>query len=262
MKILFLFFAAINLAFFLWQSASQGQTSGKGGESIVLPKNVKRLMLLDESKTRQRIKPKAKSKSKSKRASKSQSPASTQRLRHTERPLQTASRKIPTTTSRDRRSQSSKNVCFALGPFEERKQAKPIAKKLRELGAETLERKHKKPVSSGYWVYLSPYPSWKEARQQVLNLEAQGMNDIFIMGRGKMKNAVSLGLFRSKSAANRRTARLKKLGIQPKIEVQYSLREEYWVDLNVEARKKQVIRSINAIAKGLTLLELRPRECN
>lgn len=250
MKILFLFFAAINIAFFLWQSASQGQTSEKGAKNMVVPKNVKTLVLLDEGKTRQRPKLKGATKSRS---------ASTQRSRRTKKPLQVASRKTPTTTSMDR---SSKNICFALGPFEESEQAKPIAKKLRELGAKTFERKYKKPVSSGYWVYLSPYPSWKEARQQVLNLEAQGMNDIFIMGRGKMKNAVSLGLFRSKSAADRRVTRLKKLGIKPKTEVQYSLREEYWVDLNVEARKKHVIRSINAIAKGLTLLELRPRECN
>ena len=81
------------------------------------------------------------------------------------------------------------------------------------------------------------------------------------MGRGAMKNAVSVGLFTSEKSARKRMSRLVELGENPKMQTQYSKTPEFWIDIDVDSSQKQVASAIEAIAKGLTLLELVERDC-
>lgn len=236
MKAIFLFFSALNLAFFLWQSISAGDMK-QSNKSLSIPANVKKLVLLGETVAAQR----------------SNGGGSVPEESSPEEVID---------APRANRPNISVAICYALGPFEASPQAKPIADKLQDLGALTYIRKKKKRVASGYWVYIPQFDSWKEARKRVMELESQGMTDIFIMGRGRMKNAVSLGMFKNKAAADSRIEKLNKTGISPKVEVQYSLSEEFWIDIDIEHGKEKVVKSIETIARGLTVLELEKRKCN
>lgn len=235
MKVMFLFFTSLNVIFFLWQFTTTETVSAGTEASLKTPKNVKRLVLVTEKKIAQ----KAKKQKKRRKTKKS--------------PIQLASRS--TGGKRD------KYLCYSLGPFDQKEQMAPISKNLRNIGTRTNPRKLKRRVSTGYWVYMPKFKTWKEARMKVIQLEAKGMQDIFIMGRGKMKNAVSLGLFSSRKAAKSRINRLSKLGVKAKLEAQYTIQEEFWLDLNIDSQNQHEIDSINSIAKTLTLLELRPRKC-
>ena len=248
MRTLFLFFLGINVLFFVWQSSSLNPATPPSKASLTaIPANVAKLVLINEAgkhpqQTVQTIPEPA-------LPHESGSAADTQ----------TAALSAPLPPQQRGRGEYQ---CYSLGPFKEVSQATPIALKLRDLGAITRERRHEKQVVTGYWVYLPRFNSWKEARRQVMKLEKKGMKDMFIMGRGSMQNAVSAGLFSSDVAAENRQARLKKLGADAKIQIQYSGTPEFWIDIDVEADKKQVISAIDAIAKGLTVLELMPRKCD
>jgi hypothetical protein len=237
MKVMFLFFTSLNVIFFLWQFTTTDTVSAGTGTNLTIPKDVKRLVLVTEKKTDQNTK-------KKKKRRKSNSPQ-----------IQVASR------SSSSKGKREKYLCYSLGPFEQKKQMTPISKNLRDIGTRTNPRKLKRRVSTGYWVYMPQFDTWKAARMKVIQLEAKGMKDIFIMGRGKMKNAVSLGLFSSRKSAKGRIKKLSKMGVKAKMESQYSIQEEYWLDLNVDSQNQHEIDSINAIARTLTLLELRPRKC-
>ncbi len=236
MKAIFLFFAALNLAFFFWQFSTSGSPNS-AQQLGALPPNVKKLVLLNDDK------PSAKEKA-SKNAKQDKKPQAPKK-----------------TQSNSARSADRAGICYSLGPFETAKQAKPISTKLRDLGAKTQLNPQKKRLSSGYWVYIPKFATWADARKKVMELEDLGMSDIFIMGRGRMKNAVSLGLFKDKSAADYRIDELKRIGIDASVETQYTSTEEYWIGINVNRDNKKVVKSIQTIARGLTVLQLKDRSC-
>ena len=113
MKAIFLFFLALNMAFFVWQFSTSGN-SNAAAQLGPLPSNVKKLVLLDEGKAAARVKA-AKKKSQEAKNSKS------------------AKKKAAAKSS----PAGGAEICYSLGPFETSKQAKPIAAKLRDLGAIT-----------------------------------------------------------------------------------------------------------------------------
>ena len=234
MKLIFLFFAAINIAFFIWQSESLGLGHKSGPSKGMGATNVPTLVLLGEADA-----------IKNADANPKNPPEKTASL---------APENIPPA--------NKLAACFSLGPFDNVEQALPISAKLRDLGTYTSERKEKEKTTSGYWVYLPSFDSWKDAREKVMELEKKGLKDIFIVGRGKMKNAVSLGLFSSDDAADRRVEKLQKLGIKPKIEVQYTTAENYWIDIDIEKGHDDVAASVQGIAEGLTSMALKKRACN
>lgn len=260
MRLVFLFFVTINILFFVWQSGSfNGSRKMSPASLTAIPSNVDKLVLLKEAQKKNNAAPKKaqsvpvdipEEKTKAADASDSgdkQDDLKTAGLLSSLPPQQHT---------------ADKYVCFALGPFKEVALATPIALKLRDLGAITNSRRYEKQIASGYWVYLPQFSTWKDARKKVMELESEGMKDMFIMGRGTMKNAVSVGLFTSETAARARMSRLVELGEDPKMQTQFSKTPEFWIDIDIEAGKKNVVSAIEAIAKGLTLLELVNRKCD
>lgn len=238
MKVLFMFFALLNAAFFVWQ-ADVFNLRGPDAKTRQLAQNesVPKLAMLSDP---------AKEKSK-KAGKKPKSDHEVIKIKPKPKPRQT-----PTGPS----------VCYALGPFDGKPQARNISEKLQDLGAFTSERTETSESPMGYWVYLESFDSWKQAREKVVSLEIEGLKDMFIVGRGPMKNAVSLGLYKNEDGANERIARLKKLGETPKVQTQYKQIDQYWIDIDIDPNEKQAIGTIEKIAQSLTVLELNKRKCN
>ena len=66
-----------------------------------------------------------------------------------------------------------------------------------------------------YWVYITPRNSQADAQRKADELKAMGVADYFVVNDGgKWQNAISLGLFSSKDAADRRLADLKEQGVR------------------------------------------------
>lgn len=242
MKILFMFFALLNVAFFTWQTDVFNLNSNKStSKAMTIDPGIPKLALLSElTKEEQKNideKPQVKPEAEPEKVAKANP--------------------RPSPKFKD-----GKAICYALGPFDGMPQAKNISEKLQDLGAFTVERSVTKESPIGYWVYLSSYKSWKEAKDKVLVLEKKGYKDMFIVGRGTMKNAVSLGLFKNENGAKSRVNELKNIGEKPKIQTQYKQLEQYWIDIDVEPGKDQVVATIEKIAQSLTVLELNSRKCN
>jgi len=249
MKIVFYFFLAMNLVFFLVQSMS-GNSKGVH-VNLSPPPGVNELRLVDEN-------------SRAKKRSEMDIKLSNIQEQEPEDSGKPAAQPEPEPQPKPQTvaSLGAGAVCYSLGPFEGQSQVKSISAKLSDLGALANNRSEKLRVPIGYWVYLPKYGSWNEARRKVMELEEKGLKDIFIMGRGRMKNAVSLGLYKEEKGATERMKLVRGLGVEPQLETQYTVDERYWIDIDVAAGKKQVVTAIEAIAKGLTILDLVPRKCN
>jgi hypothetical protein len=228
MKIIFLFFAALNIAFFLWQSTTMGSSSGGVKKPLVQDSRVATLVLLRESQ-----------------AAKNDEPKNTQTAM------------LETPPNKDKKYAA----CYRLGPFDQYQQLKSVTSQLQELGADINQRKETQQVVLGHWVFLPSFPSWQDARKKVTELEEKGVKDIFILGRGEMKNAVSLGLFKNEDSAKRRLAQLNKIGIKPQVETQQTNKELIWLEVNVESDDQSIPATLTTIVKENNALQVESRSC-
>ena len=68
--------------------------------------------------------------------------------------------------------------------------------------------------SSGYWVYIPPPKKPSDTGKKVSVLKARGVVDYFVVQEpGKWRNAISLGVFKTKEAANKFVRKLAAKGI-------------------------------------------------
>jgi hypothetical protein len=90
-----------------------------------------------------------------------------------------------------------KRVCLEWGPFgaSEQKTAQSALEALK-LGEQLTS--HEVQVVAGFWVYIPPLKDKAEVDRKIAELERLGVKDYYaVEGQGSMKNAISLGLFRT-----------------------------------------------------------------
>jgi hypothetical protein len=72
-----------------------------------------------------------------------------------------------------------------------------------KLSLRSVEQDH------GYWVYIPPVKKRAQAEQKIADLKARGVKDYFVVQeKGRWLNAISLGVFKSKEAAQKFLATL------------------------------------------------------
>jgi len=77
---------------------------------------------------------------------------------------------------------------------------------------------------------MPPYASLLIANQELLSLQALGLQDIGVIYDGDWKNAISLGYFLRQENAARRKKSLEERGYSPLIRVQRQSEPRYWLD--------------------------------
>jgi len=151
-------------------------------------------------------------------------------------------------------------TCFTLGPFKNESDAGQMYKALRKLEVAVEQRLVERRIPRGYWVYLPPLKSYSAARRKVQELEAMGLDDMYIMGKGEMKNAISLGLFKRKSTATERFNQVRRLDPSTVMRPQHKTVKEKWLDLAVDSQDTDKVADITELAEryagvGLTQLK-------
>ncbi len=122
--------------------------------------------------------------------------------------------------------------CFSLGPFETDEKSGTVYGSLFDAGIQAKQRTVNQRQPKSYWVYLAAYESQAEAQKVVTFLKSHNINEFYIWLEGSQKNAVSLGLFKQLSTAREKIAEIKKLGLEPKMDVHFDEFSEYWIDFN------------------------------
>ncbi|NOX92536.1 MAG: SPOR domain-containing protein [Gammaproteobacteria bacterium] len=251
LKILFLFFLLLNAAYFYTQFDDMDEpASSTILKQPPLPQGVDKLTLLRERglgggdasfPERKPEKPPAQ-----KNANKSSA-----------KPAVKSAKKLAKTPE----LQSRESSCFTLGPFVRSDVVKRSSKALVARGVDVKHREVTSRTPRGYWVYLPASKSYQAAKRKVKELQKKGLKDLFIMGKGSHQNAISLGLFTSKSAADSRFQRVKKLGLKAALETQYRANKQTWLDMTVPGGQPATVASITEMANGLQRARLSQRKC-
>lgn len=107
--------------------------------------------------------------------------------------------------------------CVLAGKFDDRKVLAAAVEWIQSRGAEVIDlRDEKASVVRSYRVYLPALPSAAAAAETLRELRGRGIRDVAVMRKGASANRISLGVFKSRSNADRRMAELGKLGYSPR----------------------------------------------
>ncbi|MDH3714870.1 MAG: SPOR domain-containing protein [Gammaproteobacteria bacterium] len=123
-------------------------------------------------------------------------------------------------------------ACFTLGPFRSQDGAARAREALQGLRLKPTGRVRNEREQYGFQVYLPPLGSREAAIDAARELADKGITEYYIMNEKNLRNAISLGLFRSKAHASRQVERLKEIGVFVEILPRYRDRKLYWLDYN------------------------------
>lgn len=257
MKILFLFFLLVNVAYFYVQYDDANQPASSILKQPPLPKGVEQLTLLRERGLGgENTQPSAQALRKPSAQKVQKAP----RLKPVAPPTKVAAKKFkPKKQSPPQKLRGP--ACFTIGPFATAEIASRSAATLVKLGVDVERRQISRRIPKGYWVYLPPSKSYQASKRKVSELQKRGLKDLFIMGKGRRKNAISLGLFKRKGAADDRYQRVRKMGLKAILETQYRVSEQAWLDMVVLDGKPSTVAAITEMADGLPQTELSQRKC-
>lgn len=259
MRLVFWLFLVLNLAFFYWQYSQPQMAESPLLQVEALPSGAERLVLLRERGL----------------GAASQAPA----VSNIPQPAMAQPTPEPSPPSGEQVSQEVAPAliplkaevlpapeppivmaCFTLGPFKDEADAGRMYKALLALGVRAEQRLSERRVVRGYWVFLPPLKSYADARRKVQVLQEKGLDDMYIMGKGEVTNAISLGLFSRKSTATERFNQVRRIDPATMMKPRYRVIKEKWLDLTVDSAQTEKIADITALADRQPDVELVQRK--
>ena len=122
-------------------------------------------------------------------------------------------------------------TCTSVGPFNDIVHAARAAGLLTQRGFQLKQRAEEGETIEGYWVYIGGMQSDGEVSEVVHRLEKSGFTDAHVMKNYSTNRRVSLGMFSTRSRAEKRSAELTSLGFEPEMAERKFQGTVYWVDV-------------------------------
>ena len=152
-------------------------------------------------------------------------------------------------------------ICYSLGTLQDRLLVERV---LGELGAGGIQAKvrseERRGDLSGYWVLLPARPTLEEAQGLIDELQQRGI-DSFVVGTGEYRNAVSLGFFHGRRAAEELEARIRAEGYNPRLVLRYRQESQYWLDLDEVASERFTDATWARLGESYPMLGRYLRDC-
>lgn len=136
----------------------------------------------------------------------------------------------PVSTTNAAASQTVAQSCDSYGPFPNTEAMRTGVTRLQQAGTSVMQRVVPGKVRMGYWVYLPPFSSRREADAAAKLLKGRGVKDIYVVTDEANRNAISLGVFSDRGGAVARQKRMQGLGYHPVLTERFRDSPRYWLD--------------------------------
>jgi len=130
-------------------------------------------------------------------------------------------------------SEPSKTVCYTYGPIPNLKESALLSEWFDERGILYKQRQTDERGRQLLWVYLAPRESRALAEAIFKDLKQKRVKNIRLIREGDLSNSISLGLFSSQAALNRRLNEIKAKGYQPVVVPYSGGKKSHWFDVSV-----------------------------
>jgi hypothetical protein len=128
------------------------------------------------------------------------------------------------------RSSSAAPFCYRLGPVATDEQLEQVRTWVIAAGGAPQLRLGERQEFALYWVYLPPFSTHTEAVRVSQEMARSGIKDIFVIPRGDMAHAISLGVYARDSSLQRRLQQLKAKGFDASVLPRYRVALVSWID--------------------------------
>ena len=122
-------------------------------------------------------------------------------------------------------------VCYSIGPLDSEDETTAMRVWLEARNGVANLRIDERRELALYWVFLPPMVNRGVALRRAEHLRGLGVDDIYIIPRGDMANAISLGVFSRKSSLERRLRELRSKSFDPSIGSRYKTTKASWFDV-------------------------------
>lgn len=150
---------------------------------------------------------------------------------------------------------ASKLVCLRWSGFST-EQANTARNRIKALGLNASESGGAE--NSKVWVYIPPLENLETARKRAKQVAEFGIEDYFVVNNGsKWQNAISLGLFSTREAAERRLAELRAKGVRSAVirDKEDTLRPVTFTLRNISEENRQKLEKAGSQFRGIELRE-------
>lgn len=156
---------------------------------------------------------------------------------------------------------TQQTLCWILGPFMEEVTAKQVFTRFQALGMPARLRNVERITGLDYLVYNGPYVSRADALGK-LRLMQELQIDSFLITRGSLNNAISLGLFPRRLQAQALADELAEMGYEVKIREDKQLEMQRWLVVPVAAAEKLPISFWQELELDFNGVDRQQKWCN
>lgn len=147
--------------------------------------------------------------------------------------------------------------CYSIGPLVDDSQIAAMRTWIVAMGGDPRLRVGERRELARWWVYFPPLPSREQASARVEQMRAAGIEDVIVIPRGDMENAISLGVFSRRTSLERRLRELRGHGYEPSIVPRYRTQKASWFDVSFDAGDEVSEEMISQRFPGVELDEVR-----
>ncbi len=147
-----------------------------------------------------------------------------------------------------------RRVCYAVGPFSGMRHATNGGARLKKLGLRYALRSEPETQHS-FQVYLGPYSSTKAAAAVQRRLRELGIRDNALIHEGRLRNAVSVGVFTEAKNIKETQTVLRRHNYRPHTRAITQVTNRYWLDVAAEQASLDSVRALKWNVSGIEVKE-------
>ena len=153
-----------------------------------------------------------------------------------------------------------KKMCELVGAFDDVPAATIFLQRLDSIGVDADVHSIELVAGYSYWVHLPPELNADAAYRRLVELQSSGVES-YVIRRGELENAISLGVFTYENLAVRRQEQLKGTGLAAEIKRVDRNRVETWVVLQPDQARKLSDLTWVKMLEGMSSQERRQNIC-
>ena len=150
----------------------------------------------------------------------------------------------------------SDRECYTVGPLENEDDISALSDWFSAQGSQAILRNDERREIDSTWVFLEPLESREAADARVQEMFAAGIDDIYVIPRGDMANAISLGLYSQSETLQRRVSQLEERGFAPSVLPRYRTVTASWFDVTASAARPMTVAVLDQIFPDLIIRQV------
>jgi hypothetical protein len=143
--------------------------------------------------------------------------------------------------------------CYTVGPLENEDDISALSAWFNAQDSQATLRNDERRETVSTWVFMAPLESREAADARVVEMQAANIEDIYVIPRGDMANAISLGLYSQNDTLQRRVTELEERGFTPSVLPRYRTVTASWFDVAASAARPMTVAVLDQIFPDLII---------